>query len=150
MAILGNMKKTTDKQYLDRREVIDLLHRHGVTPTQQRVEIGQMLFARPQHLSADQLLAQVNRESHHVSKATVYNTLNLFARKGLVREVIVDPSRVFYDSTTSEHHHFFNIDTGELTDVPLPALGIVQLPPLPEGTMAVGVDVIIRVRSADA
>ncbi|MEW6646328.1 MAG: transcriptional repressor [Pseudomonadota bacterium] len=143
------MEKTTDKQCLDRREVIDLLHRHGVTPTQQRVEIGQMLFARPQHLSADQLLAQVNSEKHHVSKATVYNTLNLFARKGLVREVIVDPSKVFYDSTTLQHHHFFNIDTGELTDVPLPILTMEQLPPLPEGTVAAGIDVIIRVRSAD-
>jgi len=142
------MEKTTDKQCLDRREVIDMLYRHGVTPTQQRVDIGQMLFARPQHLSADQLLAQVNGEGNHVSKATVYNTLNLFARKGLVREVIVDPSRVFYDSNTSQHHHFFNIDTGELTDVPLPTLVMEQLPPLPQGTVATGVDVIIRLRSA--
>ncbi len=126
-----------------------MLQRHEVTPTQQRVEIAQMLFARPQHLSADQLLAQVNSESNHVSKATVYNTLNLFARKGLVREVIVDPSRVFYDSNTSQHHHFFNVDTGELTDVPLPTLAMEQLPSLPQGTVAAGVDVIIRLRSAE-
>jgi len=79
----------------------------------------------------------------------VYNTLNLFARKGLVREVIVDPTKVFYDSTTSQHHHFFNVDTGELTDVPLPTLTMEQLPPLPPGTVAAGVDVIIRLRSAD-
>lgn len=136
------------KQSLDRHEVIDLLQQHGVTPTQQRVEIGQMLFARPQHLSADQLLAQVNCASHHVSKATVYNTLNLFARKGLVREVIVDPSKVFYDSNTSQHYHFFNLDTGELTDVPLNSVALEQqLPPLPPGTVAAGVDVIIRLRS---
>ncbi len=126
-----------------------MLQQHGVTPTQQRVEIGQMLFARPQHLSADQLMAQVNSTGSHVSKATVYNTLNLFARKGLVREVIVDPARVFYDSTTSQHYHFFNIDTGELTDVPLPTLTMEQLPPLPQGTVAAGVDVIIRLRSAE-
>lgn len=126
-----------------------MLYRHGVTPTQQRVDIGQMLFARPQHLSADQLLAQVNGEGNHVSKATVYNTLNLFARKGLVREVIVDPTKVFYDSNTSQHHHFFNVDTGDLTDVPLPTLTMEQLPPLPRGTVAAGVDVIIRLRSAE-
>jgi Fur family iron response transcriptional regulator len=143
------MEKAPEKQSLDRREVIDMLQRHEVTPTQQRVEIAQMLFARPQHLSADQLLAQVNSESNHVSKATVYNTLNLFASKGLVREVIVDPSRVFYDSNTSQHHHFFNVDTGELTDVPLPTLSMEQLPSLPQGTVAAGVDVIIRLRSAD-
>ncbi|PKM43221.1 MAG: transcriptional repressor [Gammaproteobacteria bacterium HGW-Gammaproteobacteria-1] len=143
------MEKAPEKQSIDRRVVIEMLQRHDVTPTQQRVEIAQMLFARPQHLSADQLLAQVNSESNHVSKATVYNTLNLFARKGLVREVIVDPSRVFYDSNTSQHHHFFNVDTGELTDVPLPTLSMEQLPSLPQGTVAAGVDVIIRLRSAD-
>lgn len=143
------MEKAPEKQSIDRRVVIEMLQRHDVTPTQQRVEIAQMLFARPQHLSADQLLAQVNSECNHVSKATVYNTLNLFARKGLVREVIVDPSRVFYDSNTSQHHHFFNVDTGELTDVPLPTLSMEQLPSLPQGTVAAGVDVIIRLRSAD-
>jgi Fur family iron response transcriptional regulator len=66
-----------------------------------------------------------------------------------VREVIVDPSRVFYDSNTSQHHHFFNVDTGELTDVPLPTLAMEQLPSLPQGTVAAGVDVIIRLRSAE-
>lgn len=143
------MDTTTYRQSADRREIIDMLHKHGVTPTQQRVEIAQMLFSRPQHLSADQLLSQVNRERNHVSKATVYNTLNLFARKGLVREVIVDPSKVFYDSNTSQHHHFFNVDTGELTDVPPPALTLEHLPCLPQGTVAAGIDVIIRLRAAE-
>ena len=143
------MEHTLNRQSADRREVIDMLHQHGVTPTQQRVEIAQLLFARPQHLSADQLLSQVNRERSHVSKATVYNTLNLFARKGLVREVIVDPTKVFYDSNTSQHYHVFNIETGELTDVPMPTLALEQLPPLPQGTVAAGVDVIIRLRSAE-
>lgn len=138
------------EQNVERHEVIASLQRAGITPTQQRLEIAQVLFARPQHLSADQVLELVNAEQHCVSKATVYNTLNLFARTGLVREVIVDPSKVFYDSNTSDHHHFYNVDSGELTDVPPLALAIQQLPALPEGTVAAGIDVIIRLRSTES
>ncbi len=137
------------KHNLGVHEVIDLLQRHGVTPTQQRLRIAQALFARPQHLAAEQVLTQVNAERQYVSKATVYNTLNLFAAKGLVREVIVDPTRVFYDSNTTPHHHFFNVDTGELSDMPPPSFTLEQLPPPPAGTTALGVDVIVRLRHAD-
>jgi len=124
------------------------LRAHGITPTQQRVDIARILFARPQHLSAEQVLSIVNQDGQVVSKATIYNTLNLFARKGLVREVIVDPSKVFYDSNTCNHHHFFNIDTGELMDIDSSELKLDQLPNLPQGTEADGVDIIIRVRSS--
>ena len=127
-----------------------MLKESGVLPTQQRLMIARVLFERPQHFSADQIMGQVNRGRDHVSKATIYNTLGLFASKGLIREVIVDPSRVFYDPNTSEHHHFYNVDTGELQDVDVAAIQISQLPELPAGTVTDGVDVIIRVRSATA
>jgi len=124
-----------------------LLAQHGISPTQQRRQIAQILFARPQHLSADQVLEQVNQSGSVASKATVYNTLGLFARKGLIREVIVDPSRVFYDSNTSSHHHFFNVDTGLLEDIEVQQLALQNLPILPEGTELESVDIIVRVRS---
>ena len=130
----------------NRAEVIERLKQAGVTPTQQRVEIAQILFARSQHVSAEQVLAIVNAQSALVSKATVYNTLGLFADKGLLKEVIVDPSKVFYDSNTSEHHHFYNVDTGELTDIEADSVNLTSLPSLPDGTVAEGVDVIIRLR----
>jgi Fur family iron response transcriptional regulator len=129
-----------------RKEVTQRLQQAGVSPTQQRMEIAQILFARPQHLSAEQVLNIVNAQGPVVSKATVYNTLGLFARKGLVREVIVDPTKVFYDSNTSEHHHFYNVDTGNLTDIEPDSLKLESMPTLPDGTQAAGVDVIIRVR----
>jgi len=132
----------------DRSQVIERLKAAGVTPTQQRVEIAAILFARDQHMSADQVLALVNNASPRVSKATVYNTLGLFAEKGLVREVIVDPTKVFYDSNTSNHHHFYNADTGHLMDIDPQTIKIQDLPALPEGTVAEGVDVIIRIRDA--
>jgi Fur family iron response transcriptional regulator len=141
---MGNFEQT---QALTRTEVIDLLQSHGIIPTQQRIEIAQALFAKPQHLSAEQVMAVVNQERNLVSKATVYNTLGMFADKGLVREVIVDPNRVFYDSNTREHHHFFNVDTGTLTDIQADRVNLGDLPDLPPGTVADGVDVIIRVRA---
>lgn len=131
---------------MSRAGVISLLREHGVTPTQQRVEIGQLLFAEPQHFSAEQLLERLNAAGGHVSKATVYNTLNLFVQKGLIREVVVDPNRLFYDSNLEPHHHFFHVDSGALEDVPAEQVGIERLPDLPEGTFIEGVDVIIRVK----
>ena len=97
-------------------------------------------------MSAEKVLAVANQEGAAVSKATVYNTLGLFAEKGLVREVIVDPNRVFYDSNTSPHHHFYNVDTGSLTDIEAENVGITNMPALPDGTVPEGVEVIIRVR----
>lgn len=135
---------------LSRAEVIEEMRKKGVNPTQQRVEIAQVLFARPQHVSAEQVMGMVNKHNSVASKATIYNTLGLFARKGLIREVIVDPTKVFYDPTISPHHHFYNIDTGELMDVDTHNVVVGQLPPLPPGTVAEGVDVVIRVRNHQA
>jgi len=131
------------------QDIASQLRKVGITPTQQRVQIAEILFARPQHMSADQVLALVNRDGPTASKATIYNTLGLFARKGLVREVIVDPSKVFYDSNTTVHHHFFNVDTGELTDIPADELILSRMPELPPGTESAGIDVIFRIRSRD-
>jgi Fur family iron response transcriptional regulator len=131
----------------NRDELVGLLRAHGIQPTQQRLEIARALFVRPQHVSADQLLARVNGTRHIVSKATIYNTLGLFAEKGLLREVFVDPSKVFYDTNTGEHHHFYNVDTNSLIDIGADHIVLGGLPDAPEGTVPVGVDVIIRVRS---
>jgi len=132
-----------------RNDIVNKLKASGVTPTNQRVEIAQILFARPQHLSAEQILKMVNDESSSTaSKATIYNTLGLFAKKGLVKEVIIDPSKVFYDSNVSKHFHFFNTDTGVLTDIPVDAINIDKLPELPEGTVSSGLEVIVRIKNS--
>lgn len=132
---------------MNKQSVIDLLQQHGIQSTQQRVEIAQILFSKPQHLSADQVLAKVNHKRNLVSKATVYNSLGLFARKGMIREIIADPSRVFYDSNTSNHHHFFNVDTGEISDLPHDNITVSELPELPEGTVPDSIDVVFKVRN---
>lgn len=130
-----------------REDLVEMLRRHGINPTHQRIEIAYVLFSRGEHLSADQILSIVNGRHLETSKATVYNTLNLFLEKKLIREVIVDPSRVFYDPNTSPHHHFYNVDTGELTDIDASEIRVSGLPELPDGLVTEGVDIIVRVRA---
>jgi len=138
---------------MNQESVIRLLHKQGIQPTQQRVLIGQVMFDRHQHLSAEQVMEKINSADEalsktKVSKATVYNTLGLFAEKGIINEVIVDPSRIFYDSNTESHHHFYNIDTGILTDIEPDSIELSRLPELPYGTEHAGVEVIVRVRAS--
>jgi Fur family iron response transcriptional regulator len=134
---------------LTRETVTARLRSHGIQPTHQRIEIAHALFSRMAHLSADQVLALVNQRHAETSKATVYNTLKLFVETGLVREVIVDPAKVFYDPNTDPHHHFFDVESGEITDIDASDISISGLPALPPGKVAAGIDLIIRVR-ADA
>jgi Fur family iron response transcriptional regulator len=129
-----------------RKRIQAMLANRGIQPTPQRVLIAELLFSREQHLTADQVIQALAEDGTQVSKATVYNTLNLFAQKGLVKPLQIDPVRGLFDSNTTPHHHFHVEDTGELIDVPPDAVEIARLPPLPPGTEAVGVDVVIRVR----
>lgn len=130
-----------------REHATRILASRDITPTPQRIEIARILLAKPQHLSAEQVLGALKREGHQVSKATVYNTLGLFAEKGLVREVIVDPSKVFYDSNCTDHHHFYDIDSCVLVDIEATDIDIGRLPNAPDGKVVERVDVIVRVRS---
>lgn len=131
-----------------RDNMAELLCSHGINPTHQRIEIAHALFSRQEHLSADQVMAIVNTRYSETSKATVYNTLKLFLEKRLVREVIADPNKVFYDPNASEHHHFYNVVSGHLTDIPAADIHISGLPSLPQGVIAEGIDIIIRTRPA--
>lgn len=135
---------------MNREAVAQLLQRFGVTPTSQRLDVGQVILCRPQHLSAEQIISQVQGAGSRVSKATVYNTLNLFCNKGLLRTVNVDPTRQFYDSTTTSHHHFYNEDTGELTDIAPDAVEFQRMPELPPGTHASGIEVVVRIRRSES
>jgi len=132
----------------NKRFVIRLLTQHGITPTQQRVEIGLVLLTKRQHLSADQVLEKVNATASIVSKATVYNTLSLFVNKGLAKEVYVDSSRILYDSNTRPHHHFYNVDTGTLYDIDAEQLELKEVPTPPEFAAIKDVEIIVRVHQA--
>ncbi|MDT3708265.1 MAG: transcriptional repressor [Thiobacillus sp.] len=128
-----------------RDNMAGLLRSHDINPTHQRIEIAYALFSRHEHVSADQVMAIVNTRHSETSKATVYNTLKLFLEKGLVREIIVDPTKVFFDPNPSPHHHYYEVDSGRLYDIDAD-VQISGLPPLPSGMTATGIDLIVRVR----
>jgi Fur family iron response transcriptional regulator len=136
------------KQYT-RDNLAENLRAHGINPTHQRIEIAHALFSRCEHLSADQIMAIVNERHSETSKATVYNTLNLFLEKKLIREVIVNPNKVFYDPNTSPHYHMYDVESGELTDIDAADIRISGMPALPRGMVTEGMDIVIRVRPAD-
>lgn len=131
---------------MSRNEIQNKLRAHGVLPTSQRIEVAELIFSRPQHLSADQIIDRLREKGSTVSKATVYNCLKIFGESGLVKEINVDATRKYYDSTTHPHHHFYHVQTGELTDIADEKISIMDLPPLPKGTEKEGVEVLIRVR----
>ena len=131
----------------ERERAVRVLASRKITPTPQRVEIARILLAKPQHLSAEQVLCALKQGELKVSKATVYNTLGLFAAEGLVREVIVDPSKVFYDSNCTDHHHFYDTDSCTLADIDAREIDFDGLPDAPVGKVVDRVDVIVRVRS---
>jgi Fur family iron response transcriptional regulator len=118
----------------------------GIRPTAQRVRIASLLLAAPQHLSAEQILASLRSTGARVSKATVYNTLNLFASHGLIRQLSVDDSRAWFDSNIDPHYHFHDLESGALIDVPVPEVEFSRLPPPPPGTEVAGIDLVIRLR----
>ncbi len=143
------MNQITSIPALSEEQVAERLRQYDILPTQQRLQIAQVLLTRDQHVSAEQVLHMVNAAGNSVSKATVYNTLGLFAEKGILRELYVDPSRAFYDTNNSAHHHFYNVDTGELLDIETGQIPVDQLPRAPQGTLVDAVEVIIRLRNAD-
>src|SRR5881394_88351 len=123
-------------------DISGLLERHGVSPTVQRVLITQTLLNSGAHLTAEEVFQTLNKESAGVSKATVYNTVGLLARKGVIREVVANPNKLFYDANTAPHHHFYDETTGELIDIDAADVRVTGLPPLPENAELKSVDIV--------
>ncbi len=131
---------------LTRDKIIEQLQLHGLKPTEQRVRIAEILMSMPTHMTAEQILAAARRGGERVSKATVYNTLKALAQRGLVRQIHLDPERSVYDSTRAPHHHFHDLETGELRDINPSDIEFSRFPTLPEGMEAEAVEVVIRLR----
>ncbi|HWK50943.1 MAG TPA: Fur family transcriptional regulator [Steroidobacter sp.] len=129
-----------------RDRIVEQLHLHGLKPTHQRVRVAEILMAAPTHMTAEQILAEIRRGGERVSKATVYNTLKVLAQRGLVRQIHLDPERSVYDSTIVPHHHFHDLETGELQDIDPNDIAFSRFPTLPEGMEAEAIEVVIRLR----
>jgi Fe2+ or Zn2+ uptake regulation protein len=112
------------------RDESSVLRAHGINPSAQRVAVAQYVLHTEEHPSADEVWNRVTQRFPHVSRATVYNTLNLFVEKGLIRQFVLTEGRVVFDSKTEDHHHFVDEESGEIHDVPWEAVKISSVPKL--------------------
>jgi Fur family iron response transcriptional regulator len=129
---------------------LDRLRAAGLRPTRQRLAICRRLFdLGDRHLTAETLHGEVTAIGLKVSLATVYNTLHQFTAAGLLREVIVDGAKTYFDTNTSSHHHFYDVDRASLTDIPGEGIAISGLPEPPGGMAVDRVDIVIRLKRED-
>ena len=129
--------------------MLERLRNAGLRPTRQRLALARLLFeGGNRHVTAEQLHAEARREEIPVSLATIYNTLNQFRKAGLLREVVVDSGRSWFDTNLEDHHHFFHEATGALTDFEAEGLAVEGVPRAPRGTEIDRVEVIVRLRDA--
>ncbi len=127
--------------------VRQVLRSAGLRPTRQRLALASLLFAKGnRHISAERLHEEAISARVPVSLATVYNTLHQFTGAGLLREVVVDGSKTYFDTNTSDHHHFFIEDDNEVMDIPSSNLSVDELPEPPPGMEISRVDIVIRLR----
>ncbi|HWA92404.1 MAG TPA: Fur family transcriptional regulator [Rhizomicrobium sp.] len=119
----------------------------GLRPTRQRLELAGLLFGDgDRHLTAENLHDEAERAGIKVSLATVYNTLHQFTEAGLLRQVMVDASRSYFDTNIGNHQHFYCEDENRLIDIPGETIAVAGIPVPPKGTQIERVDVVIRVR----
>jgi len=127
--------------------ILQRLKAAKLRPTRQRVALAGLLFAKgDRHVTAEQLHQEALAEAVRVSLATVYNTLHQFTAAGLLREVVVEAGRSYFDTNVSDHHHFFLVDSGRLVDIAGDDVAVASLPDAPHGTAVERIDVIIRLR----
>ncbi|PLX36929.1 MAG: transcriptional repressor [Hyphomicrobiales bacterium] len=127
-----------------------LLRRAGLRPTQKRLDIARLLFEDgDKHVTAEDVMEFARRNKVRVSQATVYNTLNQLCAAGLLKRIVLDGSRTFFDTNTNDHHHLFHEDDASLQDIPADAISILGLPELNQDETLRSVEIMVRVGRAD-
>lgn len=119
----------------------------GLRCTRQRIELGRLLFSEgDRHFTADMLHNEARRTNINVSLATIYNTLQHFAKAGLVRRLTTGGQKTWFDTNVSEHHHLYHEDEGQIIDVPEGYVSVSNLPPVPKSLEIDRVDVVIHLK----
>ncbi len=132
-------------------QVLERLRAAELRPTRQRLALAKLLFdGGDRHVTAELLHAEALDASIRVSLATVYNTLHQFTAAGLLREIVVDSQRSYFDTNTSDHHHFFFETSGALEDIPVEQVVVARLPDPPKGARVKRVDVVVRLEDIDS
>ena len=119
----------------------------GLRPTRQRLRLGWLLYGKgDRHITAEKLFEEALAAQTPISLATVYNTLNQFTAAGLLREVVVDGAKTYFDTNVREHQHFLTEDALVLVDLPQHLIDFAHLPQPPEGMEIARIDVMVRLR----
>jgi Fur family iron response transcriptional regulator len=137
----------TDTHYMKSGELERRVRAAGLRPTRQRIALADLLFAKgDRHLSAEELHEEALDAGVAVSLATVYNTLHQFTEAGLLRILAVEGNRTYFDTNTSDHHHFFIEGENRVMDIDTGAVTVHNLPEPPEGMEIANVDIVVRLR----
>ena len=125
-----------------------ILSAHGLRPTKQRLLAGEILFdGVNKHMTAEALHREIlETGKDHISLATIYNTLATFTGVGLLRSVTLDSGSVYYDTNITDHHHIYDVNTRELSDLNAADVTISGLPDMPDGKTLDRIDLIFRVK----
>jgi Fur family transcriptional regulator, iron response regulator len=145
-AYTSAMKSGIASTQLGDAPLVERMQRRGVRVTEQRLRVARVLLSAPQHLTAEQIAEAVRGGGLHISKATIYNTLNLFVERGLIRQLAVGMEQTWFDSNVESHYHFQDEISGALTDLPTPDVEFARLPAPPPGMEVAGIDLVIRLR----
>ncbi|NQU56531.1 MAG: transcriptional repressor [Rhodospirillales bacterium] len=125
---------------------LDQIKRAGLRPTRQRLALAKLLFGgENRHVTAELLHGEAQAEKMRVSLATVYNTLHQFTNAGLLREIVVDAQRSYFDTNTGDHHHFYFEKNGQLMDIPDDTIALASIPDAPEGMAIKSIDIVVRI-----
>ena len=110
-----------------KRDVAQILRDHGIQPSAQRLAVASYILDTDEHPSAEEVLRRAKGNLPMISRATVYNTLNLFVDKGLIRELVLAEGRSVFDCNLEQHHHFIDDETGTIHDIPWEALRVAKV-----------------------
>ena len=124
-----------------------LYRKLNVTPTKQRVDLAQIIFAKKQHLTAADLITLADKKKLNISMATIYNTLSLLEDKGMLKTINIDNELKFYDTNLDNHHHLYNTTMSTLTDIDNDRIVFAELPVLPKNLQIESTEVLIKAKN---
>ncbi len=127
--------------------ILAVLRMAGLRPTRQRVALAKLLFNKDhRHVCAETLYEEAKNNGAQISLATIYNSLHQFAKVGLLREISVDAGKSYFDTNTSDHHHFYLEDEQRVIDIPMDSLVLKEIPIPPKGMEVTAIDVVMRLK----